>query len=226
MMIEEIIFKITGYPYSNIGDSLPTDCDRDEIPSTLEDIINSILSEGLPSEEPFLLNISGIPCSGKSSYCKKLLSGGNMVDEPVMEGSISVSFDAIMEHKRLPYINEICSDADRAYSRWEVPARIAGYELLRRAVGRRTNIIFEHSSSIPEHRELFRSLSDKGYKIHFRYIRISPEEALARLDKRGYRNPEKIKGYINERLERIESLLPEYEKICTTFKIIEQCHLY
>lgn len=41
-----------------------------------------------------------------------------------------------------------------AFKKWELPARIAGYELLRRAIKQKKNIYFDHGGTPICHREL------------------------------------------------------------------------
>lgn len=53
---------------------------------------------------------------------------------PENSSAIYIGFDAIMENERLPYIREEVNHAEEAFKRWELSARIAGYELLKRAI--------------------------------------------------------------------------------------------
>ncbi len=57
-----------------------------------------------------------------------------------------------------------------AFQKYEMPARIIGYELLRRAVNRRVNIMFEHSGTNKAHLELFKNIKKKGYKTAVDFI--------------------------------------------------------
>lgn len=68
-------------------------------------------------------------------------SGGRQIDflqkllaMPENSSAIYIGFDAIMENERLPYIREEVNHAEEAFKRWELSARIAGYELLKRAI--------------------------------------------------------------------------------------------
>lgn len=84
---------------------------------------------------PALFRVGGIPGAGKSTFC----AGRRWTDR------LFVSFDAIMEN--IPAYQTDIYRLGRAgsFKKWEIPARIVGYELLRRAVEARADIYFEHS---------------------------------------------------------------------------------
>lgn len=201
--ISDIIKKITGKDYAPLSEG------------NFEQIITESLLIGDKSNHPSLINVSGIPGSGKTTYCNKLLA----LDK--YKNYIYIGFDSIMENPLTPYKNEECVDAKAAFQKWELPARIAGYELLRRAVENKYSIIFEHSSSIKEHIELFKHLiSQQGYEVNFVYLNIDIMTAQERADKRDRYLPTE---YLTDRLNTLSKLLAEYKKICTTFKQIEIC---
>ena len=213
MKIENITTSVTGYPYSNLKETIPDGVDKEEIAAVYEEIINEYLQKGKAQEIPSLINVSGIPGSGKSTFCKKLL------DMAVNSCAIYIGFDSIMENKRLPYIKEEINHPEEAFQRWELSARIAGYELLRRAIGNKFLIIFDHSSALSQHVDLFNLFLSEGYEVHFNFVFISEEEAKKRVQNRKRHVPQ---YYIEERNQNIQKLLPEYKQICTTFKQIEQ----
>ena len=82
---------------------------------------------------------------------------------PENSSAIYIGFDAIMENERLPYIREEVNHAEEAFKRWELSARIAGYELLKRAIENKYLIIFDHSSALPQHIDLFNLLLNQTY---------------------------------------------------------------
>ena len=84
---------------------------------------------------------------------------------PENSSAIYIGFDAIMENERLPYIREEVNHAEEAFKRWELSARIAGYELLKRAIENKYLIIFDHSSALPQHIDLFNLLLSEGYEV-------------------------------------------------------------
>lgn len=95
---------------------------------------------------------------------------------------------------------------------------IAGYELLKRAIENKYLIIFDHSSALSQHIDLFNLLLSEGYEVHFNFIFIPEEEARRRAKNRKRYIPP---YYIEERSKTLQYLLPEYKRICTTFKQIE-----
>ncbi|UVV77429.1 zeta toxin family protein [Bacteroides fragilis] len=171
MKTEDIAISITGYSYSNIKETIPDGVDKEEIAAVYEEIIDEYLQKGIPREIPALINVSGVPGAGKSTFCKKLLA------MPENSSAIYIGFDAIMENERLPYIREEVNHAEEAFKRWELSARIAGYELLKRAIENKYLIIFDHSSALPQHIDLFNLLLSEGYEVHFNFIFIPEEEA-------------------------------------------------
>lgn len=164
MKTEDIAISITGYSYSNIKETIPDGVDKEEIAAVYEEIIDEYLQKGIPREIPALINVSGVPGAGKSTFCKKLLA------MPENSSAIYIGFDAIMENERLPYIREEVNHAEEAFKRWELSARIAGYELLKRAIENKYLIIFDHSSALSQHIDLFNLLLSEGYEVHFNFI--------------------------------------------------------
>jgi len=212
MKTEDIAISITGYSYSNIKETIPDGVDKEEIAAVYEEIIDEYLQKGIPREIPALINVSGIPGAGKSTFCKKLLA------MPENSSAIYIGFDAIMENERLPYIREEVNHAEEAFKRWELSARIAGYELLKRAIENKYLIIFDHSSALPQHIDLFNLLSfgilctqhSRKFLIH----------AAQNFIKHLYHS-DLYTQTIEERSKTLQYLLPEYKRICTTFKQIE-----
>lgn len=213
MNIDNIISAITGYSYDELNKTVPEDIDRDQIVRNYEEIINESLSNVDANVNPSLVNVSGIPGSGKSTFCKKLM------EIPKYYDAIYIGFDKIMEDKRLPYADEESNDPQEAFKRWEISARIAGYELLKRAIKNKLPIVFDHSSAIPQHIDLFKLLLAIGYEVHFFYISIDEDEAKRRVMNRKRHVPP---IYIEERSNALRQLLSEYKKICTSYKKIEQ----
>ncbi len=213
MSLEKIITAITGCPYDELYKTLPADTDRQKVVSTYEAIINECLTGHPMQQSPYLINVSGIPGSGKTTYCRELAK------MPEHSDAIYIGFDAIMEHAELPYSTEVQINPEEAFRRWELSARIAGYELLKRATEKKYDIIFDHSSAHYHHVSLFENLLRKGYNIYFYYLSINPQTAKQRTHHRKRYVPP---TYIDDRYTALQKLLPEYRKICTTFKQIEQ----
>lgn len=232
--MDSLIETITACPYDKLACALPDDTNKKEIISVFEEIINESLAAYIPVEKPFLLNVSGIPGSGKSVYCKMLFQG--IADqEPDCSNALYLSFDKIMADQRLPFDSEKDNAPHQAFERWELPARIAGYELLKRAVGKRINIVFEHSSAllietpgtfVKPHIGLFEYILSKNYDIHYRFIYVGEEVAKQRIQQRAEQTGRIVpEGYIEKRNHILQSLIPDYKDLSTTYKRIEQCEL-
>jgi len=237
MDIDKIILDITHCPYSQIESILPDNVNKESILMTIEDIINESLSNIKTVESPFLLNVSGIPGSGKTTYSKMLLNG-KVSNEPDCTNALYISFDKIMEDERLPFLLETKQFPQHTFERWEPIAKIAGYEMLKRAIEKNVNILFEHSSAIiitdrtnlltvkKPHIELFNFLLSKNYSVHFRFIFIYDNLARRRVEERAKLTGRIVPAnYIEERSSALNQLRPEYQEICTTYKQIEQCEL-
>ena len=169
-----------------------------------ERIIAEFLSGLTPVLKPELRQISGIPGSGKSTYCDKNLP----------KNFLLLSFDKIMVS--LSGYQQALKEkgAVYAYGAYEMPARIIGYELLRRAIAKKYNIMLEHSGTNQAHLELFKNLPKKGYKTAVNFIVCDTGLAVARTKKRA----EEINRYVPEELvieraKRIKSYVSAYQKI-------------
>ena len=229
MTANDAIANITHLPYRRIGDALPDDVDGNVVSAVFERIVVESLNTAMPVERPFLLNVAGIPGAGKSTYCKNLLAGKSSFCGLDFSNSLYLAFDEIMCNPQSPYRAEAALDAARAFDRWEIPARIAGYELLKRAVDGKLNILLEHSSSVVGHATLFELLASRyDYELYFGYLNVNLDEAKKRVEKRARREnrsfaPERI----DERYVALGELLPEYRKLFkSNFKQKEQWELY
>lgn len=115
-----------------------------------ERLLSLYMSRAVPSVHPRFVQVGGIPGAGKSTFC----AGRRWTDR------LFVSFDAIMEN--IPAYQTDIYRLGRAgsFKKWEIPARIVGYELLRRAVEARADIYFEHSGVNRPHVQLIENLKN------------------------------------------------------------------
>jgi len=217
--MKRITDSITDCEYHNIHKILPSDIDKVYVVKQIEKIIEKRIADYKPIDaKPNLINVSGIPGSGKTYYCEKVL-----LKQKQFRDFIYIAFDDIMEDVDLPYHSEkLEKGTEYAFARWELPARIVGYELLRRAVEKRISVVFEHSSSISEHILLFQFLKEiESYRVGFHYLDISIEEAIERTKKRQRFVPE---DYFKARKWKLDLILPVYKNICAPFKEIHHQH--
>lgn len=167
-----------------------------------DNVINAILQKLKSLKHRTFIQVSGCPGAGKTTFCHN-----NFADN-------FLSFDSIMEH--LPsYQNDLKKYGEKeAFSRWEIVARIIGYEVLRRAVEQNLGIVLEHSGVNPAHLELFDNIKKRGYNTKSCFVLCDLPTAQKRASER-----EKIthrhtpKTMIKERFAKINSYIPQYKKV-------------
>ena len=154
----------------------------------------------------------GIPGAGKSTF----YSNNNW------ESHVFIGFDTIME--KIPAYQEdtLKLGSINSFSKWELPARIIGYELLRLAIEAKYNIFFDHSALNNAHLGLLRNLRQQGWFIEMHYINCDVETALNRAEQREKETlrhtPRRL---IEERYNLLQSLRPEYEKTADAFYVYD-----
>ncbi len=171
-------------------------------------LISDYLQTAPTNDNPTLYHMFGIPSAGKTTF----------YSSHHWPQHVLVSFDAIMED--LPAYQEDVKKTDpvTAFQKWELTARIIGYELLRQAVQERKNIFFDHGGSFPAHLDLLKNLHHLGYNIEVCYIYCDMNEALKRAkerEKQTHRHtPPQM---IQHRNEMIAKLIDEYKKAADVF---------
>jgi len=165
------------------------DDERYQFQEYFDPIIEQTLKEAPSSDNPKLVHMLGIPGAGKSTYYK------NHKEE--YKDYVLIGFDLVME--KVPQYHEDREKLGKmeAFKKWELPARIAGYELLRRAIEQKKNIYFDHGGTPICHRELLKNLKKMGYETTMFYIDCEPQTAIERVANRerpfpAERMPERI----------------------------------
>lgn len=172
--------------------------------SAFEHILDKSLSTAPSQPHPEFVQVSGVPGAGKSTFCRRYAQADKVM----------ISFDAIME--QLPeYQRDIYRYGNKtAFHNWELPARVAGYELLRRAVSSKQNICLEHSGVNDAHLELVQNLKNYGFSTEVDFILCPLDVALTRTRQREEQThrhtPESL---IRERFSAVQSYLPRYQQI-------------
>ena len=169
-----------------------------------ENIISAMLKGLQTVERPELRQISGIPGAGKSTYCQAHLPANFLF----------LSFDKIMVTLSGYQKTLQKEGAVAAYQKYEMPARIIGYELLRRAIKKHYNILFEHSGTNNAHVEMFKNLPKKGYKTSVDFIVCDIKTAIKRTKER----EKKINRHISE--EIIKERAAGFTKYMSIYKQI------
>lgn len=179
--------------------------------SIFEPVIKKLLA-GAPSvNTPKFAHMLGIPGAGKSTFYNK--------NKEKFSNFLRIDFDMVME--LLPeYQRDVkLFGSKNAFERWQIPARVAGYELLRRAIEEKKNIFFDNGGSAGCHQELLANIKKKGYQTAMYYIDCPLDIALSRVAER-----EKItkrhtpQQMIEERRLLIQKNLPQYQALVDDFQ--------
>lgn len=193
----------------SIKNLVPYDYDNIKC-SEYEQIIDKMIIKLSKGKGLQILQVSGCPGAGKTTYCRKITN-----DEAFL------SFDAIMESIPSYQSDIIALGSKEAFSKWEIVARIIGYEILRRAIERKLGIVFEHSGVNQAHLELFNSLKKIGYKTSVKVIKCDLETAQKNVAER-----EKItkrhtpQEMIKQRYALVNEYISKYKKIADEVSIV------
>ena len=188
---------------------LPEGCDADKIRKEVESLFEKKTRFLHSEKRPVLINLSGLPASGKTFRSKKIRR-----KHPDL---LYIGFDEIMESLD-EYKKDFARDPKKAFERWELPARWIGYNLLDRAVNKKFPVLFEHSNANPKHLDLYRNIINEGYFVEMRFIDAPPETVLPRLKKRSRYFPEQ---QVTERWQVLQKLLPDYKTAVSKFIVLK-----
>lgn len=184
------IYKLIPYDYAAIRQP---EYDR---------LLDLYMSKAKASKHPLFVQVSGIPGAGKSTFSSH--NGWN-------KDKLFISFDAIMNSLPAYQLDSYRLGLAESFKKWELPARIIGYELLRRAIKARSDIYLEHSGVNSAHIQLVESLKKQGYQTEVYFIVCGLAEAQSRAQKR-----EKIihrhtpPELIAERFKQVDTYLTTY----------------
>lgn len=207
MLVKEVINEIIS-PAKTFVDALPSDCNVKLAQEEYEYFRIQSERNAQPLDSPYLINVAGLPASGKSFYIKELLQSH--------PGAVYVSFDRVMESWS-EYKAEEKEDNESAFDRWELAARVAGYELLDFCLERKYPVLFEHSNANEAHLALYKAIMSAGYRVEIRYIDATPELVLPRLAlRRRYFPPREV--IVRDKL--LQRLNPRYQQIVDRFETI------
>ena len=157
------IYKLIPYDYAAIR---KPEYDR---------LLDLYMSRAKASKQPVFVQVSGIPGAGKSTFC---------AHNRWNKDKLFISFDAIMNNLPAYQLDSYRLGLAESFKKWELPARIIGYELLRRAIKARSDIYLEHSGVNSAHIQLVESLRKQGYQTEVHFILCDLAEAQTRAQER------------------------------------------
>ncbi|MFI3241999.1 MAG: zeta toxin family protein [Alphaproteobacteria bacterium] len=169
-----------------------------------EAIISDILKDSHTSSNPYFEQVMGIPGAGKSTFTKKYKR----------DDAVFLNFDNVME--RIPqYQKDILElGSVESFKKWEMPARVIGYEVLRRAVEAKANIFWDHSGLFVSCLDLIENIKKYNYNTHMFCLLCDVDEACKRAQQREQITKRHTpKEMIEQRAEKVKSFLDMYKKI-------------
>ena len=179
-----------------------------------EPMFEQMLSSVTRVERPTLVHMLGIPGCGKSTFIKQ-----NMKK---FENYLIISFDDIMESIPQYHEDVLKLGSVEAFKKWEIPARIAGYELLIRAINKKVNILFDHGGSPACHVELMKNVGTYcGYKTAIYELSCPVDVAIRRVKVREMRTKRHTpENMIRQRYELLKNRGFEYMAIVNEYHVV------
>lgn len=164
--------------YPEILASCPPEFEASAMQGELDSIKASFLDAAQPRSNKLFIHMAGLPGSGKSTYCKQHI-------RPLFEAGevLFLGFDDVMEQIS-HYNREKEKDTRTAFKRWEIPARILGYEILAEAFERGLSVVLDNGGANPKHIDLIQVFKENGYRTEMYYLGGSPEELYPRIKQR------------------------------------------
>ena len=183
---------------------------NDSLDKMLLDEVSSVTRH----KTPVLYQVSGVPGAGKSAFCKHFLKKN--------PDFAYVSFDKIMES--MPeYQQDVRQKGPAmAFALWEKPARVIGYELLKRLLDQGANVLLEHSGVNSSHLQLHKNIKKYGYQTKVTFLMCDTDVAIERAKKRekmtGRHTPSKM---IQERASLMGQYVVQYSKIADDIQFLD-----
>ncbi|MEM5517831.1 zeta toxin family protein [Henriciella sp. AS95] len=185
----------------------------ENLPHGLDLIVNRRLASSFSRAAPFFVHMLGVPGAGKSVIARMLYG---TITSWLPEAPSYVGFDRLMAE--IPAYQDT-PDIVEAFAKYELPARAAGYALLKELISKRASIFLDHGGSAAEHPEILRLAKRQfGYRIYVVSVEVDNDICQSRIEARakaeGRHTPP---DYISERALQIEEMVPEYTDISDQF---------
>jgi predicted ABC-type ATPase len=180
-----------------------------QILPSLRKTISDIIEKSISQEKPYIIHMLGVPGSGKSTVMKEIWN--TLKRRP----AAVVGFDRLME--TIPEYHQ-GSDRQKSFSEFELPARAAGYVLIKELLQKQSDILFDHGGASAAHADLLSFAKSKGYTVAVIQVTAHPDIAKKRILERqlaeGRHTPP---SYVDERIKIIENILPSYKTTADYF---------
>ncbi|MCF7865003.1 MAG: zeta toxin family protein [Candidatus Pacebacteria bacterium] len=122
------------------------------------------------SDHPYWIQIMGIPGSGKTTLVqmiKKALNDSHLYTLAAFDEYMEQIPDYHLERNRV-----------QAFTKYEAPARAAGFKIFEELIERKVNVLFEHSTVFPAVKDLMYFIKQSGYT--FILIRVTTDTGIAK----------------------------------------------
>ncbi|MDD9912789.1 MAG: zeta toxin family protein [Alphaproteobacteria bacterium] len=161
------------------------------------------------SNAPTFIHMMGVPGSGKTTIAEALYAELTSTESWMWHG-----FDGVMQKLR-PYQEDLTTNTEEAFNKWELPARICGYKLLEEAVAKNVNILFDHGGADSNHPELLSWVKKQGYTVFMVKADIPQKLAEERVQARSAQPNTRFTPikYVGERCRVLKDLEPKYAEI-------------
>ena len=195
----------------HISEIIPETYDSQKsVSEVFEPIIQKLLNSFPSVKNPKLIHMLGIPGAGKTTFYKN--------NQIKFKNFLRIDFDTLMELLPQYQYDLQVLGSKKAFEKWQIPARIAGYELLNRAIQTKKNIFFDHGGTPTCHQELLKNVKQMGYQTAMYYIDCPVDIALNRAIEREkitkrHTPPQMIK----DRSILIQKNLPIYQELVDEF---------
>ncbi len=213
--MEKIFSSIIGNPFFTLDEHLSKTVNNKRVEEILinesSDLFDQKMLSLKKNSNAKIISVCGIPASGKTYYSNEIIKINN-------EKYFYISFDDIMESFSL-YIELLKKNKELAFETFEIPARIIGYQWLKKCIENRIPILFDNSNTMQQHIAIYQIMKDVyDYYIEIHFLNISPSVTIPRMARRERFFPEE---QVYSRWDKIKSLLPAYKVIANKFVIIE-----
>jgi len=173
-------------------------------PQEMAEIRRLMLDSAIPGPKT-VHAMAGIPGAGKTTFAVRAMGDGRFP-----KGAFILNPDRVMEalpRYRADYVNW---GPQKAFDKWEMPARELAYAMSQEAADRGLPIVKDMGMVRDENWEMLQGFKNRGYAIHLHVISCPLETAMAACAERARFFPLE---QIAERAAALEQFLGQYAHI-------------